>query len=107
MCKTHWNPQHALVLAGEPHRFPPSKAWRTLAQVYSDIENLSLDDAHQFSLRMVQLIMQSAQDISRRGGMIVLYKRGGNPNISHDSLVVALEEITALISKHPRFEDEY
>jgi hypothetical protein len=49
-----------------------SKRRRTAAQIDSDIEDLTRDDAHQFSLRPAQLIVQSAQNMSERIGVIVL-----------------------------------
>jgi hypothetical protein len=39
--------------------------------------------------------------------MIILHKCFDNSNICHELLVVALEEKSALVPKHSRFENEY
>ena len=62
--KASRNPHHSLVFAGKPRGFPLAECWRTSAQIHGYIENLSIRNAHQFPLRMLNLVVQSAQNIS-------------------------------------------
>src|SRR5207302_8903787 len=90
-----------------PHRYPAAKAPTTPPHLYCDVQNLSLGNAHKFSLRMLHLIMQAPQNVAGGAGMIILHKVLDNSRVRQDPLVVALEEEATLIPKNPRFQDEH
>ncbi len=83
------------------------KLWTTPAHVYGDIQNFSVSNAHEFSLRMLYLIMQSPQNIAGGAGMIILHKPLIDSHIRHGLLVIALKEKPPLVAEYPRFEDEH
>src|SRR5882762_6950411 len=101
------NPQHALVLARKAHGFPSPKARRTSAKVYSNIQDLAFGHPHKFSLRLLNLIVQTAQHIAMRAGMIVLYESFLNSRFGHGLLIVALEEKASIVAENARFKNEY
>src|SRR5579864_3003225 len=85
---------------------PLAKARRTSAHVDRHVENLATYDPHQFSLRMANLVMQPAENISCRERLIVLHKSFPDSKIRHDLFVVALKKKTASISENLRFEKQ-
>src|ERR1700720_1672543 len=85
---------------------PLAEARRTPPQVDRHIEDLATNHAHQFSLRMANLVMQPAQNISRGKRLIVLHESFTDPEISHDFFVIALQKKTSRIPKNLRFKKE-
>src|SRR5208283_500735 len=107
MGKANRNPQHPMILARKSHRFPPPEVRRTATHVDCNIQNFAAYNPHQLSLRVLHLIMQASQHIAGRAGMIVLHKIPSDSRICHGSLVVALQEKTALVFKHPWFQHKH
>src|SRR5208283_4416872 len=97
-------PQDAPVVAGQANGFPFAKRWRTVAQVHGNIEDLAFHHPHQFALRMLDLVMQPAQDIALRTGMIVLHKPILDAQVRQGALVVAFQEESAPVAEHARLE---
>jgi hypothetical protein len=85
---------------------PLSETRRAPPQVHSYVEDLSRDDTHQFPLRMAHLVMQSANNISRRKRLIVLHEPFSNSEISHDFFVIALQKEAAGVSEDFGFENQ-
>ena len=63
--------------------------------------------AHQLSLRVPDLIMQSSQHVLSRFRMVVLHKIHITPDqISEQSSIVTFEKESAIIAKHFGFDDQ-
>ena len=107
MRQSRRHPQHAIVLAREANRFPAAEGGRIAAQIYRDIQNLSGYHAHQFSLRALYLVMQPTHHIVRGERVIVLDEMLVDAHFGHGALVVAFQEIAALIAKDSRLKNQY
>ncbi len=75
-------------------------------QIERHIQNLAGDGAHQFSLRLQNLVMQSAHNILLGVGMIVLNKGIGNSEVRKSSLVVAFQEKSAIVAEYAGLEQQ-
>ena len=63
--KSRRNPKHAVVLSGEKFTAPFSKIGRAAPQVHDYVEDFSAGHSHQFSLRVANLVVQSAEYVLR------------------------------------------
>src|SRR5580693_6170017 len=79
----------------------------TAPQINRNIQNLAFNHSHEFSLCLFDLIVQSAQYILRRAGVVVLHKSLANAQASKHNFVVALQKESALVPEHAWFQDEY
>src|SRR5208282_6421224 len=79
--KSPRNPQHEFVLAGKCEGFPFAEGGRALTEVERNIKYLASDGADQFSLRLTNLVVQTADNIFFGIRMIVLHKRLWNAEI--------------------------
>src|SRR5437868_5180722 len=66
MRKTGRHPQLLVVVVRQHHTDPLAEGRRALANIDDDVEYFALDNAHEFALRMLDLIMQPAQHALRR-----------------------------------------
>ena len=64
------------------------------------IENFAGNDPHQFSLRLLNLIVQAAQDALAGLGMIVLHKIKRDSGFGETPFLVTLQEKSPRILKH-------
>ena len=55
------HPQHVVVSLGQLHAHPAAERRRAAAQIDRDVEYRAAGHAHQFSLRVLHLVMQAAQ----------------------------------------------
>src|SRR5690606_17071292 len=86
---------------------PLSKSGRAFAQVHGYIKDFAAYHAHQFSLRMLNLIMQPAQHVLSRHGMVVLHELyGAADGLFELRMVVAFEEAAAAVSEYLGFQQE-
>ena len=105
MRKTGWNPELAFVFRRNDRSRPLTKGWRTLSDIDRDVEDLASNDTDQFSLWLLDLVVQTPQNILRGAGMIVLNKGGAPPGLFlEEAKVEAFEEETAVITEHFRFD---
>ena len=63
---------------------PLAKGRRTPSQVHRDVEDLASDHPHKLSLRMAQLVMQPAKNVSRGERLIVLHEPFPESELGHD-----------------------
>ena len=85
----------------------PPKSCRTLADVHDDVEDFPGGDADELALRMLNLVVQSAQHIARRARVVVLNEVGIHADIFHEpASIKALVEKAALIAKYFWFNDQ-
>ena len=94
------------VLTGKFDGFPSPEGGRAAAEVERDIKNLAGDGAHQFSLGLVNLVVQAADDILLGIGMIVLYEWLWNAELGKCALVVTFQKEAADVAEHTRFEEQ-
>ena len=75
MGKACRDPQHEVICSAKLNAHMLAIGCRTLANIYSHIQNLTLYHAYQLALRMRwQLVVQSAQYALFRTGMVILNK---------------------------------
>jgi hypothetical protein len=80
VCEPSGNKHLTLIFAAEPNRYVLAESRRAFSDINGDIENLPLDDPHQFRLGMGRkLIMKSSQHPIRAFRFIVLTKRDSKP----------------------------
>ena len=72
------HPQHMPVLGREFRADPLAKRRCASPQIDSHIEHGAADDAHEFSLRLLDLIVQAAQRVPNRAAVIVLNEVSGD-----------------------------
>ncbi len=70
------HPHDALVLRGEYFAHPGSECRRGATQVDGDVEDLTTHHAHEFSLRLADLVMQPPQHPAVRVTVVVLDEAG-------------------------------
>jgi len=85
---------------------PAAEGGGTAAQVEENVEHFPADYTYQLALRLLELIVQAAQDAVCGVRMIVLNELSGDADFREKFFVVALEEIPARILKDFWFEDE-
>lgn len=81
MGKSLRNPQHFQITVHRA-RFQvedsvAAKVRRIAAEIDGDVQNVPVEYTHQLSLRLAQLVVQTAQDAARRKRLIILHKVGG------------------------------
>src|SRR5690348_7721058 len=106
MGKSRGDPEHALVFTGEFRAIPFAEGWRVFPQIHSYIENLSYGHTNEFALRMLYLIMQPAQNILAREGMVILNEPLFNSGLCYRAFTVSFEEKAAVVSEDFRFEQK-
>jgi hypothetical protein len=85
---------------------PLAEGRRTPSQVHRYVEDLTSDHPHKFSLRMAQLVMQPAKNVSRGERLIVLHEPFPDSELGHDSFVIALQKKASLVLEDLRFEKQ-
>lgn len=107
MAEAGGNPQHVVLLCGERDADPFAEPRARAAQVNGDVVDFAGDDAHKLSLRLLDLIVQPAQNALGRSRVIVLHEvdiEAGR--VLENSTVVALEEEATRIAEDFRFQQD-
>ena len=108
MCKTTWNKELTLILFREFYHDIFSKGRATLANINGNIQDLSLDYANQFCLRILSfLIVETTQYAIRRLRFIVLYKLDFTYFLLEFFVFPRFKEIATSILKDTRLDDKY
>ncbi|MNH42378.1 conserved protein of unknown function [Pseudomonas inefficax] len=80
---------------------------RRTAQVYSDIEHITGHYPYEFALRLMYLVMQAAQYMPARAGVVVLDEVDGTLyEALEDRVVEAFEEESAVIGEYVWLEQK-
>src|SRR5579872_3533128 len=95
-----------MVLIRQPYSVPFAEGRRTLSHIHSHIQDFTRNNSHKLSLGMANLIMQTADNISRGERLIILNEPIADTGVDHGFLVVTLQEISAGVTEHFRFEDQ-
>ena len=103
VCKSFRNVELLLVLRGKNHAKPFSVGLRTGTKVYRHIKYGTAHCTHQLALRILFLVMKSAQNALDRHGLVVLYKYHVESRLMEIVLIVCLHKITALVLENSRF----
>jgi hypothetical protein len=75
-----------------------------LAKVNDHVQNLSRDRPYEFSLRLLNLIVEPAQHIPAGIRMIVLNEPFADSQFRKHSFVVAFQKVTPIVTEDSRFE---
>lgn len=107
MCKTFGDEELALVLFGQFDAEPLSESRALPAQVNGHVKHPSDGAADEFGLRERRpLEMKSAHYAVTGAGLVVLDKNGVDAGVAVAFLVVGLDEISACILEHLRFDNQ-
>ncbi len=108
MTKTFGYPELMLIVGAEQSSYPFAEMGGGFAQIDGDIKNLPLDDAYQFTLRLLRLVVQTSQYAFSRTRMIVLYEVHCTPDdFFENSVIKTLEKETTIVAKHLGLEQDY
>ena len=77
MSESGGNPEHPLVFGAEPYGDAAAKGGGMTADVDGDIKDFSHDRANEFSLRLLNLVVQPAENALGGAGVVVLHERRG------------------------------
>lgn len=107
MSESWGNPELAAIFGGKNHAYPTSKSRRRSAYIYRHVEYLTGGYPYQFALRLLYLVMQTAQDPASRTGMVVLHEPVGLADRGFECiLIITFEEEAACVPKHSWFKKE-
>lgn len=95
----------AAVLRTQRDPRPAAVGRRRASQVDRHIKGLATHNVAQLLLRVLNLVMQSSQDTTRRTGVVVLNEFGRDPHLGKLLLVIRLHEETARVFKDSRLND--
>src|SRR5581483_10588539 len=100
VAETGRDPEQLMVLSRQAQPDPFAEARTRSAQVDDDVEHFAGDDAHELSLRLLDLVVQAAENSARRARMIVLHEVDVDAGrVAESATVVALEEEAARIAE--------
>src|SRR5690554_8063772 len=98
MGKTLGNPELPLILLRQPLTHPAAEGGAVSAQVNRYIEYLAPHHTYQFTLRLLYLIMQTAQHIVCTATVVILHETDATANrLLKPGMIEALVEETAII----------
>src|SRR5450756_1593557 len=85
----------------------PTESRRVLPDIHRDIEHRALHHAHQFSLRLPDLIMQSAQHVLRGARVVVLHEIDiASGQLGKLLPIEAFEKEAAVVAEYLGFDDQ-
>ena len=107
MRKAFGNVELLLVLGRERDALPLTKSRASLVQIHRHVKNFALDDAHELTLRIFLLEMESAEHALLAARFVVLHKDHVEASGVELSLVVGFHKIAALVAKDRRFDNRH
>ena len=102
MGESGWNPGLDFIFRREYGSFPLAECRRTPPEIHADIEDFADDNAHQLSLRPLDLVMQPSKSKTPRFRMAVLDELRLNSIGLESPPVIGFHEISAFIDKDIR-----
>ena len=105
--KARRNPGHALVLGRQHETGRLAEGGRATADVHGHVEDGAFHHADKLALRLLDLIVQTAQHALGGMGLVVLHEfHVRTRHLVEDLLVVAFVEIATAVAEHLRFDQE-
>jgi hypothetical protein len=104
--ETGWNVKLLPVRVVQRVAAPFSERRRTAAQIDRDVEDLTSNRPHEFSLGELQLVMQPAQHAAAGERVVVLHELNINPGGREFLSVKRLHEEPSVIPEHFRFDED-
>ena len=93
------NPQHVMVFIGQRDARPSTECRRAAPDIDGDVEHRAGDHADQFSLGVLNLVMQPAQSVFGGAAVVVLHKLRVASGGGKLALLPGLEEKSACIAE--------
>jgi hypothetical protein len=78
VCEAGRDPELSFVLGGKLDAEPLTERWRVLPHIHGDVKDFALHDMDEFSLRLLNLKMQTSQRAAARVRPVVLDERSGD-----------------------------
>ena len=107
MRKSRRDPHGAQLRVVQKNADPATKCRGSSPDICGHVEDLPPHDANQFPLRMLELIVETAQHAPARSAVIVLHETNGQPRICERYLVKGLKEKTAVVPKDPWHDEAH
>ena len=101
------DPEHELVFFGELDGGPLAEGGGAAADVDGYVEDAAAGAADDLSLRLLELVVQAADDALSRERVVVLHELGGQAEVGEDRGVEGLQEEAAVVAEDPRLNDLY
>jgi len=102
MCESSRDIDLILLVCGEADAGPFAEVWRPLTNIHSNIQSFAFDDTANLRLWMIQLVVETAESILLRSGMIVLDEVVREAQLGELGAMVRLEEKSAGIAMDKR-----
>ena len=103
--KAFGNVELLLVLGRKYDTFPLAERQAALAQVHRHVEDFAIDDADEFSLRVLLLEVEAAEHALLALGFVILHEDHVEAGGVEFALVVGFHEVAALVAKDRRLND--
>ena len=85
-----------------------SESGRAAAQIYRNVKNTAFNDAYQFALWLLSLVVQTTQYVFNRAAVVILDEiRIPADNLFKLTVIKTLEKETSIIAIHSGFDDEH
>ena len=97
--ETGRDPEHFAIGCAQRFCHPFAESGRTAPEIDRDVVDFSAQTADELSLRLLDLVMQTAYHVPVRERLIVLNERTHNAHFRQSPLVVAFEKVPRLSSK--------
>lgn len=96
-----------LLLRGEDNAGPLAEMRGAQADIHRNVQGLPAHHAAELGLRMIHLIVKSAESAFGRKGKVVLHERIADSDFSESALVICFQEKAAGIAEdfRPQFPD--
>ena len=104
--ETRRDPKHFAIAAAQRFTHPLAECWRMPPEIDRDVVDFSTQTADQLSLRMVNLVVETAYYIPAGEGLIVLNERTLDTQFGQSAFVVAFEKSTAAVFKDLGFKQQ-
>src|SRR5208283_5999614 len=86
---------------------PLPEGGRIATNVNGDVKDRTAHHANQLSLRLIDLVMQSAKHVALRAGVVVLHEMRVNTDLAHLSLFETFQKKAPVVAKNIRFDNQY
>lgn len=107
MSKSFRYPQLLMVFGAQMHANPLAKRFRAFAQVDCYVEDFTVSDTHQLSLRLLNLVVHPSQNPFQRARVVVLNEIDVTANyLLEDFLIEALKEKATVITENFRLKND-
>ena len=104
VCETGGNPEHFAIGGAQSFSHPLAEGGRIAAEIDGDVVDFSPETADEFSLGLLDLVVETTHHALVGEGLIVLNEGTGDAHVRQNPLIVAFEKRTPAVFEHLWFE---